>query len=345
MRVCETVVAPWHVRVERVELLPILGNLGLIVLGILLLYYGGEFLVDNASKLANKLGVSALVIGLTVVAFGTSAPELAASVTAALQGFPDLSVGNIVGSNIANLALVLGIAALVYPLATTARFVRREVPFMIGTSLLLLPFSLNGNIGRIEGLILVALLGFFLWFLLREGETAEIEEVEAELKEEGAQQVSTLRLSLFAALGIGLLVGGAQVLVEGASNLAEAFGINERIIGITLVALGTSLPELASSVVAALKKEGDIIIGNLIGSNVFNVLSIIGITTIIQPLSVRPEWQNVDFWIMIGVSLLTLVFLAVGLRVGRAKGGVLVAVYVAYIAYIAYTVFNQAPVA
>ena len=327
------------------DLLPILGNLGLIVVGIVLLYFGGEFLVENAAKLAKKLGVSALVIGLTVVAFGTSAPELAASVTAALRGLPDLSVGNIVGSNIANLALVLGVAALIYPLVTTARFVRREVPFMVGTSLLLLPFSLDGTIGRFEGLILVVLLGLFLWVLLRGGDSAEIEEIDAELSDDEVAAASTLRLSLLAAVGIGLLVGGAQILVEGASNLAEAFGINERVIGITLVALGTSLPELASSVVAALKKEGDIIIGNLIGSNVFNVLSIIGITTLIQPLMVRPEWQNVDFWIMIGISLLTLAFLAIGLRVGRVKGGVLFAIYVGYIGYVAYTVFGQAPVA
>jgi len=327
-----------------VDLLSILGNLGLIVVGIVLLYFGGEFLVENAAKLAKKLGVSTLVIGLTVVAFGTSAPELAASVTAALRGLPDLSVGNIVGSNIANLALVLGVAALIYPLVTTAQFVRREVPFMVGTSLLLLPFSLDGTIGRFEGLILIALLGLFLWVLLR-GDSAEIEEIDAELSDDEVAAASTLRLSLLAAVGIGLLVGGAQILVEGASNLAEAFGINERVIGITLVALGTSLPELASSVVAALKKEGDIIIGNLIGSNIFNVLSIIGITTLIQPLMVRPEWQNVDFWIMIGVSLLTLAFLAIGLRVGRVKGGVLFATYIAYIGYVAYTVFGQAPVA
>lgn len=327
------------------DLLPILGNLGLIAGGIVLLYFGGEFLVENAAKLAKKLGVSTLVIGLTVVAFGTSAPELAASVTAALRGLPDLSVGNIVGSNIANLALVLGVAALIYPLVTTVKFVRREVPFMVGTSLLLLPFSLDGTIGRFEGLILVGLLGLFLWVLLRGGDTSEIEEIEAELSEDEVAAASTARLSLFAAIGIGLLVGGAQILVEGASNLAEAFGINERVIGITLVALGTSLPELASSVVAALKKEGDIIIGNIIGSNIFNVLSIIGITTLLQPLVVRPEWQNVDFWIMIGVSLLTLAFLAIGLRVGRVKGGVLFATYIAYIGYVAYTVFGQAPVA
>ena len=318
--------------------------LGLILAGIVCLYFGGDYLIDNAAKLAKYFGVSTLFIGLTVVAFGTSAPELAAALTAAFQDAPNLVMGNIIGSNIANLALVMGIAALIYPIATTRSFVRREVPFMIGTSLLLLVLTLGAGadglarINRLEGLLLFGLLVGYVVVLLRSDEQSEIEEVAGELEE--VEDEGVTRPLLFAALGAALLVAGAQLLVAGAVGLAEAAGVPERIIGITLVAVGTSLPELAASVAAALKKEGDIILGNLIGSNIFNVLSIIGITSMAVPLNVPPELYSPDFWTMIGVSVIVGLFLAFRLKFTRIEGLIVLAIYAVYIGYIAVGVLS-----
>ena len=317
---------------------------GLIIAGIVCLYFGGDYLIDNAAKLARHFGVSTLFIGLTVVAFGTSAPELAAALTAAFQGADDLVMGNIIGSNIANLALVMGVAALIYPLATTKSFVRREVPFMIGTSLLLLVLTFGAGedglarINRLEGLLLFGLLVGYVVVLLRSDEQSEIEATASELEE--VEDEGVARPLIFAAVGAVLLVAGAQLLVGGATGLARAAGISERVIGITLVAVGTSLPELAASVAAALKKEGDIILGNLVGSNIFNVLSIIGITSMVVPLNVPPEFYSPDFWTMIGVSVIVAIFLTLRLKFTRIEGLIVLAIYAVYIGYITLGVLS-----
>lgn len=308
-------------------------NVLLLVVGILLLWVGGELLIRGATALARLWGLSPLVIGLTVVAFGTSAPELAATLAATLRGSPAIAFGNIVGSNIANLGLILGLTALLQPLTTHARFLWREVPFMLAVSLLMTLLMLDGRAGRIEGLLLLSLIVGYLFYLLRTG--AEPPEVIAEFRAEyGDHRVRPWKAAAGTAAGILVLVAGADVLVRGAVGIAEALGVPERIVGITLVALGTSLPELASSVVAAAKKQGDIVLGNLIGSNVFNILAILGTTSVVRPVVVEAESARIDLLTMLAFSFLTWPFLASGHRLRRAEGGVLLAAYLGYVVFL-----------
>ncbi|WMT55911.1 calcium/sodium antiporter [Truepera radiovictrix] len=304
-----------------------------IVLGIFLLYVGGESLVKHSSLLAQRFGVRPLVIGLTIVAFGTSAPELAASLTAALRGAPEIALGNVIGSNIANVGLILALTALVYPLRTEAAFLRREMPVMIGVAALLILLFLNGALGRLEGALLVGLMGVYLWVLFSRQEAPETElEFAAEY---GAKDAAPLWRSVFGTLlGLALLVAGAQLLVAGATALARLFGVPELIIGLTLVAVGTSLPELATSVIAALKREPEIALGNIVGSNIFNVLLILGATALVQPIGVPYRSVALNLWLMLGFSAALLLFLMTGLRLGRREGGLLLAAYALYVGYL-----------
>lgn len=304
----------------------------LISLGILLLYLGGEFLVRNSSSLARALGMSPLVIGLTVVAFGTSSPEMAASLVSAFKGAPEIAVGNVVGSNIANLGLILGLAALTFPLTIRAHFIKREMPIMISSGLLLLPLNWNGHISRVEGLGLLGLLGAYLFILLR-GE--ERPSVQAEFKSEYGNHMLQLGWNLSGiAAGTVLLVVGADSLVEGAVSMAAWLGIPHKIIGLTVVAVGTSLPELASSLVAALRKEGDIIVGNLIGSNIFNVFCILGVTATAHPISLNSHIFWGDIGVMIGISVLLYLLLYTGLRLDRKEGLLLLLIYLVYVSFL-----------
>ncbi|CAN5873734.1 calcium/sodium antiporter [soil metagenome] len=309
-------------------------NVLFVVLGVALLYYGGELLVNNAVRLAGRLKISSLVIGLTVVAFGTSAPELAATLAANVQGLPELALGNVVGSNIANVGLILGLTALLYPLQSGPTFVRRELPVMVGVSALLVPLLWDGVVGRVEGALLLLLLGGYLFYLLKlEPDSVQVDTPDQ--SPDGALDETPLwRSLLFIALGVGLLVGGARLLVIGAAAIARAFGVPEAVIGLTLVAFGTSLPELASSVVAALRKETDIIWGNIVGSNIFNVLAVVGVTALVTP--VREPFGNVapDLGVMLafGVALLPLMFIRN--RLGRVGGGALLLAYLGYVAYL-----------
>lgn len=304
-----------------------------IALGIALLYFGGDFLVRNSSLLARAFGISPMVIGLTVVAFGTSSPELAASLTAALQGSPEIALGNVVGSNIANIALILALTAVMYPLRAEAYFLRREMPIMIGTAGLLLLMLLDGYLGAFEGLMLLVLLIVYLWILFRGPEKSEVQD---EFRQEYGQAARkpSWRAVLGALLGLGLLVGGAQLLVTGATSLARGFGVPELIIGLTLVAVGTSLPELATSIIAALKREPDIALGNIVGSNIFNILGILGITTLAQAIAVPYSTVAFDLWVMLGLSTLLLPFLVTGLRLGRREGTAFLVLYVMYVVYL-----------
>lgn len=305
----------------------------LIIVGVVLLYYGGELLVDNAARLASFLGMSPLVIGLTIVAFGTSSPELLTSVMASFKDAPDVAMGNVVGSNIANLGLILGLSAIVFPLQARARFTRREVPFMIGVAVLLVPLSLNLVINRLEGILFIILLGIYLFVLFRDGE--ETAEVDEEFSLEYSEKTkSVIKSSLGIVLSILLLVGGAHSLVTGAVDLARTIGISERIIGLSLVALSTSLPELASSLVAARKHEGDILIGNIIGSNVFNILAVLGLTAIVKPVNMSPELIRFDLWAMVFVSALVFPFCYTQRRIDRIEGVILLLLYCGYIAFI-----------
>ncbi len=307
-------------------------NLFLIALGALLLYLGGEFLVRNATRLAAAMGTSPVVIGLTVVAFGTSSPELATTLTAAVGGSPEAALGNAVGSNIANLGLVLGLTALLYPLRTRMRFIRRELPFMIGVGALLVPLLGSGVLGRLEGLLLLFLLGAYLWVLLGSGKADANHETVSQ--ENGGESRLTWVTPVGVLAGAGLLVVGAHTLIEGALGLARAFDVPERVVGLTLIAVGGSLPELAGCLVAALRRQGGIVLGNLVGSNVLNVLFVLGLTALVRPLSVSPEDFTVDLLVMVGLSLLALPFLFTGRRLGRREGTVLLAAYCAYVGFL-----------
>jgi cation:H+ antiporter len=283
----------------------------LVLAGIVMLYLGGEALVRGAVALARTLGWSPLVIGLTVVSFGTSSPELASTLAASLNGAPEVAFGNVVGSNIANIGLILGLTALIWPLTTTARFLKREVPFMLLSSALLFPVVADGLISRLEGASLFALLVAFLVYLMRR---------EREL--------------LLVLLGIVLLMGGAHLLVTGGVAIARVIGVSERVIGLTLVAFGTSLPELAASLVAGLKREGDIVLGNVIGSNIFNVLCILGITPMVSPLVVDASAVWLDLTAMLILTLLLWPILASHLKLERWEGFLLLAFYGMYIGWL-----------
>ncbi|MEX2503004.1 MAG: calcium/sodium antiporter [Trueperaceae bacterium] len=299
----------------------------LLFVGFALLVLGGDVLVRGAVALAARLRISPLVIGLTVVAFGTSAPELAATLASSLRGVPELGVGNVLGSNVANVALILGAAALLAPIAGNAAFLRREIPVGVGVMALLPLLALDGVLGRWDGLALLAILGAYLTVLARTDRGA--------LRSEGdeAPDHPLWRAAGLAAIGIGLLVLGAEATVRGAVDIATAFGVSERVIGLTVVAFGTSLPELASSLAAAARRQGDMILGNIAGSNVFNVLAVLGASATVTRLPVRADAIAVDVGLAIGASLLLVPFLALQGRLGRLAGGVLLASYAAYLVW------------
>ncbi len=313
-------------------------NLLLIAGGMVLLYFGGEALVKNATVLARSWGISTMVVGLTVVAFGTSSPELAASLAAALSGSPAIAIGNVVGSNTLNILLILGVTALVAPIRAQAQFIKREVPIMIGAALLLFWFLyFDQQVSRLEGLLALVLLGLYIWFLYKSsaGESAE---VKGEFDQEYGRPVrASWQTYVGVVLGLVLLGVGARLLTIGAVELARAFGVPELIIGLTIVALGTSLPEVAASIMAALRREPDIALGNIVGSNVFNILGILGITALVQPIGLPWESIQRDMWVMLGASVLLWPFLVTGFRLGRREGGVFLGLYVIYVALLIRT--------
>jgi cation:H+ antiporter len=270
-----------------------------------------------------------MVVGLTVVAFGTSSPEMAATLAAALQGSLEVALGNVVGSNIANIGLILALAALIAPLRAQARFIRREIPFMIATGALLWALAADGRLSRPDGLLFLVLLAVYLRLLLQGG---EVPEAEAEFEQEyGWERFSAAGCWLRVGLGLLLLSGGSRLLVAGAVELARRFGVGELVIGLTLVAVGTSLPELAASVVAAVKREPDIALGNVVGSNIFNVLGILGITVLAAPVAVPAAAVYRDLLAMLVFGLLLAPFLLTGMRLGRLEGAALLAFYLIYV--------------
>lgn len=308
-------------------------DLLLLGLGALFLYFGGEALVKAAVNLACHWGVKPMVVGLTIVAMGTSSPELFASLIAAIRGNTDIALGNVLGSNIANIGLILGVTALITPIRTHARFLRREVPFMLAVAVVLLALIMAGGVSRLAGGLLLASVALYLFVLLRGGEEADVEQEFS--SEYGEAAESQARAWLRLAIGLLFLGGGAQFLISGATGLARSFGVPELTIGLSLVALGTSLPELFTSIVAATRREPDIALGNVVGSNVLNVLVVLGASALARPIPLAAAGDAAwDAAIMLALSLLLLPFLITGLRLGRREATLLLIGYASYVTYL-----------
>jgi cation:H+ antiporter len=305
-------------------------NFLLIFGGFILLILGGNWLLKSAVSISLRLQIPKIVIGMTVVSFATSAPELIVSIKSALEGYPDLAIGNVIGSNIANLGLVLGITLLIAKIDVQKSFYTTDWPVMMIASFLLFFFLYNDHvISSIEGIILFSFLAVFLIYLLRFQKQAVVDEMP-----EDDEALSNYKTALFLIIGGVGLWGGSELLINGATDLAKDFGVSERIIGITVVSVGTSIPELAASIIAVIKKEKAISIGNLIGSNVFNILAVLGITSMITPINIKdPALYTSDIYWMLGISfsLLLLVFMPKKMRLERKSGVILLVAYAIFL--------------
>ncbi len=309
--------------------------LGAVILGLGLLYIGAEVLLKGAVGLAKRLGVSPFVIGLTIVALGTSAPEWFAGVGAVLKGQPDINMGNVVGSNIANILLILGATAVVCPIPTITRYVKREVPIVIAVAVVGFLMMLDREISRVDGLLLLLMLGTFLYWSYRQSRVdAELLAMEIAasdkpvvIKGPGAVFAGVA----FTIVGVVVLSVGAEVMVNGAVELAREFGVSEQVIGKTLVAFGTSVPELATSLVAALRKQPDIAVGNVLGSNIFNITLVLGTTSLIDPLPVQDVVLFMDMPVVLVASMACVPIMLIGRCISRWEGILLLAGYLVYI--------------
>lgn len=299
-----------------------------VALGLGLLVGAGDMLVKGAVGLALRLGIPSLIVGLTVVAFGTSAPELLVSVNAALSGQAGIALGNVVGSNIANILLILGVPAIISGIHSSQVDTRRSYLMMLAASVLLIALAFLGTIGRMAGLVLLAGLVFMLWDNIRIAQAhRNARETETEIGDAHMGWGKIAALILAGLLGLGF---GADLLVDGAVAIARVAGLSETVIGLTLVAIGTSLPELVTSVMAALRKQADVAMGNVIGSNIFNILSILGVTAVITPLPVPAQMLRLDLWVMLAVALALAPFVLGKRDIGRLAGVALLAAYVGY---------------
>ena len=309
-------------------------SLLLVAGGLVLLALGGELLVRGAVGMAARVGISPLLAGLTIVGFGTSTPELATSVQAALAGSPGIAVGNVVGSNIANILFILGLSAVILPLSVNPASFRRDSIALGGSALLATGAVLLGVIGPLVGIVLIACLVGYIWWAYKSESAAPCPE--GERHEHEAADVAVppttgpLLLGAMIVAGLVAAIFGAGWLVDGAVVLASAAGVSESVIGLTVVAVGTSLPELIACIVAVLRKHEDVALGNIVGSNIYNILGILGITSIIQPIKVPAEIAAFDIWAMLGVTALLLVQLRSGWRLSRIEGALLVALYAGY---------------
>ncbi|MFN3810282.1 MAG: calcium/sodium antiporter [Roseateles asaccharophilus] len=316
-----------------------MASTALLIIGLLLLVGGAELLVRGAGKLALSLGISPLVVGLTIVSIGTSAPEVAISLGSALQGQADLALGNVLGSNIFNVLFILGVSAVILPLSVNAQIVRQEIPVMIGASLLLLPLMLDGVVNRWEGLLMLGLMAAYIVHLVRSPsqESAEVErELLDELPKDSAWDRHWAVQLLLIAGGLALLILGARWLVDAAVEIARSLGVSELVIGLTIVAAGTSAPEVATSVMAALRGQRDIAIGNVVGSNIFNILGCLGLVAAVAPggMPVAPAALHFDYWVMLATALACLPVMLSAREIARWEGAVFVGYYVAYCAFL-----------
>ncbi len=311
-----------------------------------MLYFGAHWLVKGSSSLAQSLGITPIMIGLTIVAFGTSAPELFISIVSSVKGKSMIAVGNVVGSNICNIALVLGLSSLIHPIKSSRSVVRRDIPIMLGITVILLTISFNSLIGRLEGVFLVA--GFIIYICfnyytaINEFQQGKEEENIYLLKpvKDVTGVISKKYQIIYIVVGIAGVVAGAEILVDSAVLIMKIFGVSEKFIGLTIVALGTSLPELATSVVAALRKEMDISLGNLVGSNVFNILCVIGASSIVRPIPIPGGFFNsglfIDYMVMMLISILPWVMMRKDCVVSRKSGVVLLSCYITYVIFLIF---------
>lgn len=300
-----------------------------ILIGFILLYFGAEWLVNGAANLAKMAGVSQLVVGLTVVAFGTSAPELVVSLHSSLQGHGNIAIGNVVGSNICNIALILGLSSLISPVRINRQILRFDGPLMAIVTLIFSFMLFHHRIGRLEGFVFFGgIVAYTVYSIIKAKMTINSK---CDFNEEMPADINSIPICLFFVLaGIITLVLGSKALVHGAVVMAKLFNVSEAVIGLTIVAVGTSLPELATSVIAAIKKHSDISVGNVIGSNIFNILCIIGVTASITPISF-PDIGALDIAFMLGLSILLYPFMLSGKILNRLEGGILLLIYIAYI--------------
>lgn len=308
----------------------------MILAGLVALLAGAEALVRGSSRLARRFGVSPLVAGLTVVAFGTSSPEVTVSVMASARGQTDLAVGNVVGSNIFNVLLILGLSATITPLVVARQLVRIDVPIMVALSLLVTALAWNGWIGRVEGIVLIAGLFAILMLQLRLARPRATENDAGATPESGRRATPLVALIIMVIAGLGLLVLGSRLLVQGATDIARALGISELVIGLTIMAAGTSLPEVASSVVAAIRRESDIAVGNVVGSNMFNLLGVLGVASLSSSkgLPVAASVLSFDLPVMLAATVACLPIFFTGHRISRWEGSLFLAYYVAYVLFL-----------
>jgi len=303
---------------------------GVCLFGFLLLYYGAEFLVRYASKLALLLGVSSLTVGLSVIAFGTSVPELAVSMMSRLAGYDDIVIGNVIGSNIANLALILGISAMIAPLVIDRRTIRFEMPFALTTAVILYGMGFDGKITRLEAVLLVIFLGAFIGYIYTTRKPTALSEINQIKTKRPKESVPFIIVML--AISLVLLPAGAKILIWGAVELAKLAGVSERVISLTLIALGTSLPELAVCTVAALRGRPNIALGNAVGSNIFNVVFVLGLSVLVKPVTFQRNFLRFDMPVLLAVSIIFVPFFVSGKRLSRAEGTFAFLLYCAYIA-------------
>ncbi len=313
----------------------------LCALGFVLLYYGAQWLVSGASSLAHSYNISPIIIGLTIVAFGTSAPELVVSLVAAIQGKNMMALGNVMGSNICNIGLVLGVSALFSPIRTQAEVMKKDIPIMLGVSLALGFMFMNNTLSRFEGGLLFSCLLFYLFYSYKRAQKEKVTRQDAPLPQAVSSAVSRKKMIFLIIAGIIAVVGGAELIVRSAEYIMRLFGVSEKFIGLTMVAFGTSLPELATSVIAAAKGQLDISLGNLIGSNLFNILAVLGLTALVSPIDLTENFLystlSIDFLIMLAFSCAPWLMARKDYTIGKVEGVVLLSGYVGYITFLVAT--------
>lgn len=311
----------------------VLFAVALIILGVIMLYYGAEGLVKGSVKLAIRIGITPLIIGLTVVAFGTSSPELVVSLSAGYQGSSEIAIGNVIGSNICNIALILGVAALIRPIQVKMQLIKADITIMVVFSILVFFFIMDGVISQFEGVVLVislfAYIYYNVWLSKKSNKKIQLDDLDIP-KSKTDKPILDILLII---AGLAILMLGAHTFLEGAIRIAKFIGASNAIIGLTVVAFGTSLPELATSMVASIKNEGDISIGNAVGSNIFNLLMILGLTGMLFPINTGGI-SYLDYGVMVGTSVIIIPMALMGMRIGRTNGAILVLIYLVYIGYL-----------